>query len=81
MTNKLEEYNKKKAEVELSLSNLNTQKILNDQKLKEQQELFQTQFGTTDQVKLAEILEGYKKEVAAKELELAALEAQVVTEV
>jgi hypothetical protein len=78
MTNKLEEYNAKKVEVEASLSNLNTQKILNDQKIKEQQELFQTQFGTTDPVELAKILDGYKAEVVTKEAELSALEAQVV---
>jgi hypothetical protein len=74
---KLEEYNSKKAALQSQLDEINREIILNEQSIKQQEELFQQQFGTIDLEELKKISNQYNESIAAKEAELAELEANI----
>ncbi len=71
---KLEEYQAKKQQLQSELEKVNREIILTEQTIQQQQEVFQTQFGTTDPVELQKISDQYKDSITIKEAELVALE-------
>lgn len=70
-----EEFETKLAELNGKLNLLTPQKILNDNAIKQSEELFMSQFGTTDIAVLETKLAEYESGVAVKSAELAELEA------
>lgn len=70
-----EEYETKLVELNGKLNTLTPQKILNDNAIKQSEELFMSQFGTTDIAVLEAKLTEYETGVAVKTQELAELEA------
>jgi len=74
---KLEEYQAKKQQLQVELEAVNRDIILTEQSIKQQEEIFLTQFGTTDITKLQKISEQYQDSIIAKEAELEALEQAV----
>lgn len=71
---KLEEYQTKKAALEVELETVNRDIILTEQSVEQQQQVFQQQFGTVDVPELEKIAQGYQASIDAKEAELIALE-------
>ena len=69
-----EEYETKLVELNGKLNTLTPQKILNDNAIKQSEELFMSQFGTTDIAVLEAKLTEYETGVAVKTQELAELE-------
>lgn len=74
---KIEEYQNKKVQLENELTEINRNIILTEQSISQSEELFKTQFDTTDPIKLQEIADNYTKIIQEKEAELASLD-QVV---
>ncbi len=74
---KLDEYKQKKTQLEGNLETIKRDVIITEQSIKQQEELFQSQFGTTDLEELNKINATYMQNIAAKEIELAALEQEV----
>ena len=72
---KIEEYTNKKSALEAELEILNRDMIISEQNIKQQQEVFQQQFGTTDIEQLKNIAEQYQASIASKESELQELES------
>jgi len=71
---KLEEYQNKKAALEIELEQVNRNIIISEQSISQQEEVFNQQFKTTDPVELQKIAEQYQATIQAKEAELLALE-------
>ena len=69
------EYDAKLVELNGKLNLLTPQKILNDNAIKQSEQLFMSQFGTTYIAVLETKLAEYETGVAAKTVELAELEA------
>jgi len=73
---KIEEYNAKKAELQSQLEQVNRNIIIAEQNIKQQEAIFEQQFGTSDPVELQKIALQYQEQLVQKEQELTLLENQ-----
>jgi len=70
----LAEYQAKKTQYEAELEQVNRDIIIKEQSIKQKEEVFQQQFGTTDIAELTTIAQQYQDAIVLKEQELQALE-------